>query len=473
MAIQTRSEQARMRPRASAPAAEPDNRLSFIDQAGFQILRATGRHQLMQVIWIYEHTIDMDGLRRFHRNFGYGLAGRRIERSRLPFGRHRWVAHLGPQADLEIAPVPRPRADVSDWADEQAQLPVDPEHGPAWHMGVLPMTDGSTAVSLVASHHIGDGIGGVLTLIEAVAGTKRDFGFPPPQSRTRRHAIATDLREIARDLPELRRTIGKAARFLSRNRSELIHAGRSQPNAAPRSGSGRTVVVPAISVYVDLDTWDRRAAELGGTSHSLLAGFGAKLGERMGRTAGGDGAVTLSIALNDRTSADDTRALAMSFASARVDPRQATGDLSEVRTTIRGAIESARTAPDETTELLPLIPFVPKRALQGLGGLFFGSPADLPVYCSNLGDVDAAVGRADGTNAEYVVMRGVDQNVTRRDIELMGGQLVLVSARIDGKISIGIVAYQVDAENSKTRLRELAAQTLQDFGLAGVIDQER
>lgn len=67
-------------------------------------------------------------------------------------------------------------------------------------------------------------------------------------------------------------------------------------------------------------------------------------------------------------------------------------------------------------------------------------------------------------------MRGVDQNVTRRDIEAMGGQLVLVSVRVNGKISIGIVAYQLDAQNSKTRLRELAALTLKDFGLAGVIE---
>ncbi|SKV18884.1 Fatty acyl-AMP ligase FadD28 and polyketide synthase [Mycobacteroides abscessus subsp. abscessus] len=46
---------------------------------------------LSQMVWIYERDIDTDRLRRFHANLGRGLFGRRIQRSRLPFGRHRWV----------------------------------------------------------------------------------------------------------------------------------------------------------------------------------------------------------------------------------------------------------------------------------------------------------------------------------------------------------------------------------------------
>ena len=60
----------------------------------------------MQAVWIYERPVDLDGLRRFHRNFGYGLYGRLIERSPVPFGRHRWVSSLGPPSDLDIAENP-------------------------------------------------------------------------------------------------------------------------------------------------------------------------------------------------------------------------------------------------------------------------------------------------------------------------------------------------------------------------------
>ena len=120
---------------ASKAIARPDNRLAFFDQATFLSLRATGREQLMQIVWIYEHAVDFDRLRRTYRNGGYGLLGRRIERSPLPFGRHRWVSAVGQPLGIDIAECARPRAEVSDWADERAQLPIDPEWGPGWHAG--------------------------------------------------------------------------------------------------------------------------------------------------------------------------------------------------------------------------------------------------------------------------------------------------------------------------------------------------
>ena len=87
----------------------------------------------MQIVWIYEHPIDMDKMMHTFRNAGYGLMGRRIERSPLPFGRHRWVSAVGQPLDIDVAECARPRAEISDWLDERAQLPVDPESGPGWH----------------------------------------------------------------------------------------------------------------------------------------------------------------------------------------------------------------------------------------------------------------------------------------------------------------------------------------------------
>jgi hypothetical protein len=96
--------------------------------------------------------------------------------------------------------------------------------------------------------------------------------------------------------------------------------------------------------------------------------------------------------------------------------------------------------------------------------------ADFPVSCSNLGDVDPVVARADGTDAQYVMLRGVDRHVPRGVLERRGGLLTVLAGRIGGKISITVVAYQPGAENSKPRLRELAADTLAEFGLTGAID---
>jgi hypothetical protein len=445
-----------------------DNRLSFTDQLLFLGQRATGQELVMQAVWIYERPVDLDGLRRFHRNFGYGLYGRLIERSALPFGRHRWVSSLGPPSDLDIAQTPRTRAELSDWVDERAQLPVDPEWGPGWNLGVLPMTDGSTAVSLVMSHCLSDGIGALLTIVEAIKGNRRDMGYPAPRSRTRRSAVISDLRDTVQGAPEVARTIVTAAKQAFRRRHELARSGASRPATSGGDAGDHNVVAPAITIYIDLEDWDACADSLGGTSYSLVAGFAAKLGERLGRRRAADGVVTLHIPVSDRVP-DDTRANAASLATVTIDPTRVTTDLTGARAEIKQALKTLREAPDETLQLLPLTPFIPKRAVKRGSDVVFGFD-DLPVSCSNLGEVDSVMARVDGTDAEYVMLRGVDRHVTGQYLERRGGLLTVLAGRIGGKISITVVAYQPGAENSKPRLRELAVQTLAEFELTGVID---
>jgi hypothetical protein len=443
----------------------PDSRLSLWDEAAVRNMRATGRVQVMQFSWVYDHPVDFDAIRRFHQNFGGGLFGRRIERSPLPFGRYRWVSALGPQSPLDVAE-PRPRAEICDWLDERAQLPIDPESGPGWHLGVLPVTDGSTAVTVVVSHCLGDGVGGLMVIADAIAGRRPDLGYPLPNSRSRFRAIARDVRDTVSGVPEVARTIADAVRLLRRpSPDHAAVAPRKSVRVVP--DGDKAVVLPAISVFVDLADWNARAEAVGGNSYSMLAGVAAKLGERMGR-CGADGDVTLLIAVNDRTDGD-TRANAISLATARVDPLTATTDQSGARGVIRQAFKTLREAPDETLQLLPLTPLVPKRVLKRVADGILGA-ADLPVSCSNLGDLPTDLTRVDGTEAEYIVFRGVDQGTTRRELEDTDGQLVLVSTRVGGKVSIGITGYQAGEQNSKARLAELAAKTLAEFDLTAEID---
>ncbi|CAN5307444.1 hypothetical protein BH11ACT7_BH11ACT7_20330 [soil metagenome] len=439
-----------------------DDRLAYLDQASLLSVRATGRHQLGQLVWLYEHPVDYDGLRQFHQNFGHGLAGRLIERSALPFGRHRWVSVPGPQSDLEIA-APRTRDQLNDWMDEQAQRPIDPEFGPAWHIAVLPMTDGSTAVSAVISHTVGAGIGLLLTTARAATGKTVDFGYPAPRSRTRRRALADDAAQTMRDLPELGRTIIGAAKLAYRRRSDFTNAGESRAVATTSAGD-ENVIVPTAAVFVDIAQWDARANVLGGNSYSLLAGFVTRLAEQMGRHRA-DGAVSLLVAMSDRTE-DDTRANAISLATVVVDPAPVLADLSGVRAAMKKGLQELKETPDETFELLPLTPFVPKKAVQRTTDVMFG---DLPVACSNVGDLDPAVGSPDGTPSEYLFLRPVDQNVTRREIERAGGQLVVASGRLNGTVSIGIVAYENGGANTSAHVREIAAKVLAEFELTGTI----
>jgi hypothetical protein len=446
-----------------------DHRLEFLDQTAFEMMRATGRGQLMQCVWVYEHPVDIEGLRRFHRNIAQSHGGRHIERSPLPFGRPRWVKPGHAPSEIKINETPRPRAELMDWADELASLPIDPEHGPTWYLVVQPLTDGSTAISMVASHVIGDGTGAGLAIFEAVTGNIRDAGYDQPGARTRWQALAADARQVVRDLPATRRALVKGAKLVWGKRKDLAQARKARAGGAGQANE-EFVTVPSVAVSVDISDWDACAESLGGNGYSLLVGVTAKLAERLGRRRRSDGAVTLVIAINLRESLEDDRALAMSFANATVDPDKVTVDLSEARTVVREARQTAKEQTDPTMELLPLMPWLPKAAVKGVAELLFSYSEDLPVSCSNLGDLPPQIAQVDGTSAESVVLRALDQNVTMQEMLRSHGQLVVVSARVNGKVAISIEAYEIGAENSKQRLRDLAEGTLTEFGLTAVIE---
>ncbi|KAA8963892.1 hypothetical protein [Mycobacterium sp.] len=438
-----------------------------MDQGFFAGHRAAGQKEVTQCVWVYEHPVDFDGLRRFHHNLGYGLMGRRIERSPLPFGRHRWVVDRWP-LDIDIAQTARPRAELSDWVDERSQLPVDAEHGPSWHLGVLPLTDGATAITLVASHYVVDGLGFVVAVADAILGNIRDFGYPPPGARTRPRAVLQDAGQTARDTPQVARAL-VAATKLAREQARGRRHGDRSPAPRPAAADGDDpVVVPGITIYVGLPDWDARAAALGGTSSTLVAGLAVKLAERMGRRRGSDGAVTLQLPISDRVEGD-TRAVALSLARVSIDPTRVTTDLREARAAIKQALTTLRETPDTAAQLLWLAPWTPKPTFKRMVDAGFADP-DLPVIVSNLGDLGSLVNRADGTPAEYLAGRGMRQGLTRGWLERIGGEMYLLSLRIAGKISITVRAYQPGAENTKPALRQLAARTLAEFGLTGEID---
>jgi hypothetical protein len=328
------------------------------------------------------------------------------------------------------------------------------------------MDDGSTAASIVASHVIGDGVGALMAVFEGISGNIRESGYDRPASRSFRQAVVSDIRQAVRDLPLTVRTAIKAAKMVRAKRDDFARARAA--HATPIDG--RHVVVPSVAIYIDIAEWDTKAESLGGNSYSLLAGFAAKLGEHLGRRRASDGSVTLMIAINLRESLDDDRALAMAFASATVDPTRVSADLTEARNGVREAREKAKNESDPTMELMPLIPWLPQGAVKGMADLLFAYSDDLPISCSNLGDLPSELARVDGSPADYVFIRALDSGVTVGEMQRSHGQLVVVSGRINGEISISVEAYQLDAENSKARLRALVEQTLAEFGLSAAID---
>ncbi len=452
---------------ASTRAAEPsDNRLAYLDQAGFLALRAV-HGSLIQVTWIYDRAINVDGLRRFHHNLGCGLLGRRIERSPLPFARDRWV--LAPAfEDIDFAATPRPRADVNAWVEERARLPVDPEWGPGWHLAVLPLEDGGTAVTLVATHMIVDAIAFGQAVADASEGRTLDLGYPPAGSRTRRRALREDLRQTVKDLPDISQAFGAVIRRARRDREELKSSIQAAPPSPARGGQDQVVEMPALTASVDLAEWDVRAKTLGAGSNSLVAGIACRLAVRVGRVHD-DGTVTLRFLVSLRTEGD-TRGNALTNVDVTVDPAHAATDLGEIHDTITKTILAEMENPDdEFLAPLPLAAMTPRWAARRLARMAAGGDI-LPVTCSNVGDLPPAANRPDGSDADYVYLRPLEPEIKKSTLEGMGGQLYLGSGRGSGKMSIRISAYLIGWENTKDELREIISSTFAEFDLNAQID---
>jgi hypothetical protein len=439
--------------------------LDLYDQTFFIGERATGTTNLLQCIWIYNRAVDIDGLRQFHHHLQQGRLSRRIEPSPLPFGRHRWVSAAG-QSDLEIVEKPRQRDEFDGWLNEQANTALDAEHGPGWHLAVLPFSDGGAGVSLVISHCLTDGVGLCEALADAASGRHDPISWPAAGSRARWRALGEDARQTARDIPGIGRAVVAAARFARRP-----GAGPAGP-VTPPARSARAdepATLPKTTIFIDADQWDARARSLGGTSNTLLAGLAARLAQQMGRVTA-DGSVDLTMPVNERT-AGDTRANAITNVDFAVDPAPAATDLREIRSAIKQALIRSQEALNERWELLHLAPLLPQWLVRRCVGVSASSATS--VVSSNLGEVNPAANRPDGTDADHFVMKSLGQGVTEAIMQRLGGLLVLLSGRTQDQVFVSVLSYQPGRSNSNDELLQHLSSVLNDFSLTATIGWSR
>ena len=439
-----------------------DNTLDYTDQASFLGLRALGHGPVIQYTWIYSHDLDLGALRRFCRNLGSSILGRRIERSPLPFGRHRWIAWAGPP-DVMVATAARPRGELTAWLDEQAALPIDPEFGPSWRLAVQPFTGGDTAVTLVVSHTVADGVGIAVSVTDAAKGVTRNLGYPDGRALTKRQVLLEDSRASVRALPEMARALSAAVRVA---RSNSAPASSGRPEAAKSVEDPREVVtVPSVTAYLDARQWDECAESLGGTSNSLFLGLVARLCMRLD-WIGADGTVTFSVPVSERTEGD-TRGNALTAVRLIADPEQVTGDLRGVRAALKAALS---TQADERNHLLgplPLVPVLPKAVARRVESMVVGGRL---IGSSNLGLLDPAVNRPDGTEADYFAVR-MSERIDRAHLRRHDGVFFpVVAARVHGKLSISVGHTNGNGSTSTDQLFDAVRGALGDFGLTGLVE---
>ncbi|MEB4212259.1 hypothetical protein [Mycobacterium sp. 94-17] len=435
------------------------NVLDPSDQSMFDFGRASGVTTLLQGVWVYNHPIDVNGLRRFYGQLQRGRLSRRVEPSPLPFGRHRWVSANG-SAGLEIVPSARPREEFDVWLNEQANISLDPESGPVWHLAMVPFTDGGAGVSLLIPHCVTDALGLFEGLADAALGRDDPIRWPAAASRRPAQALRQDARQTIRDIPAFGRGVATAVRMVRRSRNSAGAATPSPPTPTePANGTHEPIALPITTVFVDADEWEARAQSLGGTSNTLLAALAAHLAERRGRVTA-DGMVALRIPVNQRVPGD-TRGNATSPADITVDPAPLTTDLRHIRATIKQALINHRQVPHEERDLMSLVPLLPKRFVKMIGG------NGASVVSTHMGVINPAATRVDGTDADYFAMRMYYPGMTEAMMHQFRGLQIVGSGRANGQIFVAATAYRPGGTNSNDELRHDLSSALKDFSLTG------
>lgn len=436
-----------------------DNVLDPVDQSMFDLGRAVGVTIVAQGVWVYNRAIDIEGLRQFHDHLQRGRLSRRIERSPLGFGRHRWISPNG-SAAIEIVASARPREEFTPWLNEQANTPLDCEHGPVWRLAVLPFTDGGAGVSLAIPHCVTDGLGMLEALEDAAFGRDDPISWPAGASRRRWQAVREDARQTVRDIPSFGRAFVASVRLArnSRNGARRAAPPHTPPSTLP-AGADDPIAVPVATIFVDAEEWDARAHAIGGTSNALLVGVAAHLAQRRGRLTA-DGLATIRIPVNERI-AGDTRGNAVGNVDITVDPAPATTDLREIRAAIKQGMARHQEVPDDERALSSIVPLLPKRRIKFRGGNATG------VVATNLGVINPAVSRVDGTEAEHFTAQMRYAGVTKAMLDQFGGLQIVGSGRLHGQVSVWALAYQPGRPNSNDCLLHDLSSVLNDFWLSG------
>lgn len=429
------------------------------DQGMYLAHAAGGQHAVMQLLWRYRRPVDIDGLNRFRDNIAHGRLARLMRPALLPFGRHQWVKAPLPSSALSLPDSPIEASAMQSWIDAQVDLPLDPAQGPGWNLTLQPFTDGSTVVSLVVSHCIADGMAAALAVREAARGERRPSAYPAWSARRSSSSLGPELLRSLQDAPATFRAL-----------AQLVRTARStkraaKPPPALKIAHDRTVAFPSAFVRVSTAAWDEKARSLGANRLTLLAALSAAFAEAIGRARGDD--ITLLFPVNQREGLSDTEGNCVSLATLKVHASEPRGRLHALQRRLQSALLRTRREPDPLAALLPLVPYVPKRAFLSASDLALGALSDLPVTCSYVGEWPTDVLRVDGSPSDRFCFRGVDRKVKLSAIVARHGVASLPACVISGDMMLNFVAYQPGVVTETGSLTALVERLLAGYGLSG------
>lgn len=453
--------------------------LSNDDQAMFLAHRYAKQEAVIQGIWLYRRSINIERVAEFMSNLSKGLLGRLIERSVLPIGRHHWVSVPAVQGVFEMPQTQLPVDQLHPWAEAQIEQPLDPEYGPAWRLAAQSFADGSTCVSLTCSHCIADGVSATLSVVDAIQDVHRELGYPQPRRRQTCHNFTDDVKKLLEDIPSALKAFMALPKLLHHTPDHVIPptVGASIANVPRRltySDSSASTQFQAsftslatVSLNVDPSHWDQTARRLRADRLTLLIAVAGHLGVALGRAK--NGYLSFMIPVSIRSRSNDLSANQVRLARIKLPVDALSDNLSEIRRLIRYQLLQTRRTPDPLSGLLPLVPFLPPWIVSPLINKVLHLSTDLPITCSHQGILPAEVNQIDGEEADMFFYRGLDRQVSYEQMRRCGGLLTAFSAEVGSSMITTIVSFEVDAENSRNRLVALVRDTLEAFSLVATI----
>jgi len=425
-----------------------------MDQASFLGLRALGRGPALQVTWLYPHTLEEAAVRQFSERLAQGLLGRLLQRSPLPWGRHRWVANAA-SGPVHWFRDPLPRDCLHKLRRVLLEQPVDPEYGPGWRLVVQALEGGGCALTMLVSHTIADMRATGQAIADAVAGRRVDYGFPPPSWRWSPVMVARDGVESLRALPAVWRAIGALAQ-------RSCEGARSNSPARPPNRLEPAVALPLVQVDMSAGTCQRRASDLGVASNTLIMAFVVRLAFRMGRLDA-SGRVKLVLPVSDRHS-DDRRGNALRSITVMADPDACGNDPRLLQRDVKAALASLIRSGDDVSPLLPLIPYVPLWLARRLEREALGT--DLPVGCS-IGELPLDVNRPFGEAS--LLQISVLERYTASELKRLEGVLFVACYRVGERLSATVSGYMPDCITTRAQLVPFVRDALADMCLSGTV----
>ncbi len=387
--------------------------------------KGTGLPSVMQGLWRTDETVDATLLLSLHDVLSEGPLGRRVVRPRLPGARPRFEpsTHVYP---LRYPPTPIPDDELLRWADEHANVSVDPELGPGWALAAAHLTGGGTALSIVCSHVLTDARGFVRAVADALADRPRR---PDPRRNS-------DLR----DAMQLIRRVGRGlrgARYTPR------------PEKPPAS---RTVRMPPRTVVFDIESavWNRVAKAADGTPNALLLAVSTGVARRAGLAF----PLRISIPVDDRGGGTVSNGVSMVGISL---------DEGDTVAEIRARASQAYARPREgaphnmPAEILQLLPDrFAARVSQGAG--------ERDLLCSNIGRVPTELTTLGPYRATGIAMRamhpGLDVHPART-----ATRLSVYSCHTDQRYTLAFVALDEEHFPDRSTLHAHVRTELSERGL--------